>query len=57
MITWQIILAFFAFLFIAGIFVTAVVISRFNDDLGGAETDEPMGDMVDARRVISRFED
>jgi len=58
MSTWQIILAVVAFSCIAALFVAAVM-GRMNGDDDITETDErePLGDMVDVRKVISRYED
>lgn len=58
MTTWQIILAIVAFSCIFGMFLAAVF-ARLNgdDDINETNEREPLGDMVDVRRVINRYED
>jgi hypothetical protein len=55
MSTWQIILAIVAFSCIAALFVAAVM-GRMND-ITETEVDEPLGDMVDIRSLINKYED
>ena len=58
MSTWQIILIAVAFSCIAAL-VVAAVMGRMNgdDDITETDKDEPLGDMVDIRSLINKYED
>ena len=55
MSTWQIILIAVAFSCIAAL-VVAAVMGRMNN-IVETEVDEPLGDMVDVRSLINKYED